>query len=684
MVSLTNMDIQYLKGIGPKSAELFRRIGAPTVGALLRIYPRMYEDWSKQIKIREACGELSKCIKVKILYPVRLILSKGSMKMYKSVATDGENNIDIIFFNNKYVIGGFLPGEEVLIFGNVTINSGRYEITNPKIKGINENLKLRPIYGQTKGLQSWKIESAVKNALELLPSKFPDMYSNDFLNNYDLCSLDFAIRNIHFPSGENELKEARKRLIFDELYLWQLSVNMLKGMSRQSTYIKIEKDYTKDFYFLLPFEPTNAQKTAIMECNEDMKSGKFSMSRLLQGDVGSGKTVVAAAIAYNAVKNGYQVAIMAPTEILATQHYETFNKLFLGLGINIELLTGSIRAKARREAMGRIKTGEASVIVGTHVLFSECTQFYNLGLVITDEQHRFGVNQRTNLAQKGNNPHVLVMSATPIPRTLALIIYGDLDISVLNELPPGRQKIDTFCVERDKRKRVYNFTKKLLDEGRQAYVVCPSIEENETDMVAVESYAKELSSGEFSEYNVGILHGKMKAKEKEEVMKNFLEGKLQLLISTTVIEVGVDVPNAAVMIIENAERFGLSQLHQLRGRVGRGKEKSYCIMISDNKGEDSQKRFKAMINSNDGFYLANEDLKFRGPGEFFGSKQHGIPNVKMSNMLKDMEIVKLSQIAVKETIEKSPDLSGDEFKIVKKQIQKLLETKIGKQIYITV
>lgn len=666
MVSLFSKDISYLKGVGPKSAVLFEKLGAPNVGALLHVYPRTYEDWSKNLSIHEALlsGEKS-CMKLRLVSEVRNIFLRNGNKLCKAKATDGVDLIDIVFFNNVYAAKGLEMGKEYLVFGKVSTNGKGCEIINPEIRGLGNAPGLRPIYLQIKGLPSWKIESAMKNAVGMISDDFKETLPEYVIKKYNLCSLRDALENIHFPKNEKSLNCARKRLAFEELYFWQLGIAMFRKETKKKTNIQISKDYTDEFYFMLPFEPTGSQKRVIKECTKEIESNGFSMNRLIQGDVGSGKTVVAAAVIYNVIKNGYQAAFMVPTEVLASQHYNTITNLFNGLNVKVSVLTGSTKLKEKRKILDSVLSGEPQLVIGTHALISDSVEFSKLGFVVTDEQHRFGVRQRTKLIDKGVNPHILVMSATPIPRTLAFVMYGDLDVSVIDELPPGRQYIDTFCVGTNKKQRVYDFIKKHLDKGLQAYIVCPSIEESDMGLTAIETYAKDLDTGVFKEYSVGILHGKMKPSEKEEIMKKFKNGEYNLLISTTVIEVGIDVPNAVVMVIENAERFGLSQMHQLRGRVGRGKEKSYCVLISDSKTEDSLKRFKAMITTNDGFYLAGEDLKIRGPGQFLGAKQHGMPEMKLASVFKDVGLVKDCREAVEETICKEKDFIKQNFNSIK-------------------
>ena len=512
-------------------------------------------------------------------------------------------------------------------------------MSSPQILPAKDNAGIHPIYRATEKLSSAAIEKLMKAALEQ-HGEFAETLPRDIRQKYGLIELTAAMRNIHFPESFDLLAAARKRLIFEELLILQLGLLKLKSKKRRESHISISHDYTADFLKLLPFKPTGAQLRAVKDCVADMQ-GKYPMNRLLQGDVGSGKTAVAAGVIYVAVKNGYQCAFMAPTEILANQHFETLSKMLEPAGITVRLITGSTSAAEKRRIKAELAAGEVQLAIGTHALIQKDVDFKNLGLVITDEQHRFGVNQRASLAEKGGEVHSLVMSATPIPRTLALMIYGDLDISILDELPPGRQKIRTDVVDSRYHKRLYEFVKKQIAAGQQAYIVCPLVEAGESDLLPAEEYAEQLANGAFKGINLGVLHGKMNSKSKERVMAGFVSGHIKILVATTVVEVGVDVPNASVMIIENAERFGLSQLHQLRGRVGRGKAQSYCVLVSDSKSETARERLQIMKKYSDGFKIADEDLKQRGPGDFFGNRQHGLPELKIADMLSNTEMLAL-------------------------------------------
>ena len=647
MISLSS-DIKYIKGVGEKRAELFRKLGILDVRQLVHFYPRKYQDWSQEMTAAQCESGENACIKATLMTPVKEHMIRKGMTVFKCNFTDGETVIHVTLFNNKYLAKSLRQYNDYILYGKIEKTLTSANMSSPKIEEAEKNIGIHPIYSATEKLNSKAIGKVVKTALDSLPP-FDETLDTDFRLKYGLASLDFAIRQIHFPESFENLEKARYRLIFEELLILQLGLLKLKSKKKNETAIHINKNYTKEFYSLLPFAPTNAQKRAISECIEDM-SKEYAMNRLVQGDVGSGKTAVGAGVIYTAVKNGFQCALMAPTEILAAQHMDTISQMLSPTGIKIDLLTGSTNAKQKHEIKSRLINGETDLVIGTHALIQNDVEFRNLGVVITDEQHRFGVNQRANLAMKGNEVHTLVMSATPIPRTLALMIYGDLDISVLDELPAGRRKIRTDVVDTRYHKRIYEFVKKAIARGEQAYIVCPLVEEGETDLLPATQYAEKLAQNEFKGYNIGLLHGKMKAKDKDNVMTDFSDGSIKILVSTTVIEVGVDVPNATVMVIENAERFGLSQLHQLRGRVGRGSVQSYCILVSDSKSETAQNRLAIMKEYSDGFKIADEDLKQRGPGDFFGNRQHGLPDLKIADMLEDTETLTLCRKAADEIL----------------------------------
>lgn len=667
-------DIKYLKGVGERRAAMLSRLGVSDVNALVRLYPRVYEDWSRIKSINEAqIGEIC-CIKGIVGSPVRKSLIRKGLTLYKTEITDGSGIMGITIFNSRFAAEKLTESDEFLFFGRVGGNLYRKEMNSPEIEPAEGADRIRPIYPQTHGLNSKMIEKLVRTALTECRDELVDPIPLWLREKYCLMNLPDSLWNIHFPKSPDYLEEARRRLIFEELLILQLGLEKMRSQTQNNAGAIIERDFSEEYFSHLPFSPTGAQRRAVKEAMRDMMSGR-QMNRLLQGDVGSGKTAVAAALVYSAAKNSMQSALMAPTEVLAEQHYKTFLKLFEGCSINVELLTGSDTAAQKRRKKEALKAGEIDLLIGTHAIIQSDVEFKSLALVITDEQHRFGVEQRNALGEKGENPHLYVMSATPIPRTLALIIYGELDISILDELPPGRQKIETYAVTSELRQRAYNYVKKHLDAGRQGYIICPLVDEGESDteLASAVKYADELQRGDFRGYTVGLMHGKMKSADKKKVMESFSNGETQLLVSTTVIEVGVDVPNAVIMVIENAERFGLSQLHQLRGRIGRGQYKSTCILITDAKNDTAQRRMKVMETTTDGFKIADEDLKLRGPGEFFGSRQHGLPEMKIADMLEDRSTLEETQRAAKEIMARDPELSSPESTALKNEIQRLFD-----------
>lgn len=667
-------DIKYLKGVGERRAAMLSRLGVSDVNALVRLYPRIYEDWSQIKSINEAqIGEIC-CIKGIVGSPVRKNLIRKGLTLYKAEITDGSGIMGITIFNSRFAAEKLTEGDEFLFFGRVGGNLYRKEMNSPEIEPAEGADRIRPIYPQTHGLNSKMIEKLVRTALTECRDELVDPIPLWLREKYCLMNLPDSLWNIHFPKSPDYLEEARRRLIFEELLILQLGLEKMRSQTQNNAGAIIERDFSEEYFSHLPFSPTGAQRRAVKEAMRDMMSGR-QMNRLLQGDVGSGKTAVAAALVYSAAKNSMQSALMAPTEVLAEQHYKTFLKLFEGCSINVELLTGSDTAAQKRRKKEALKAGEIDLLIGTHAIIQSDVEFKSLALVITDEQHRFGVEQRNALGEKGKNPHLYVMSATPIPRTLALIIYGELDISILDELPPGRQKIETYAVTSELRQRAYNYVKKHLDAGRQGYIICPLVDEGESDteLASAVKYADELQRGDFRGYTVGLMHGKMRSADKKKVMESFSNGETQLLVSTTVIEVGVDVPNAVIMVIENAKRFGLSQLHQLRGRIGRGQYKSTCILITDAKNDTAQRRMKVMETTTDGFKIADEDLKLRGPGEFFGSRQHGLPEMKIADMLEDRSTLEETQRAAKEIMARDPELSSPENAALKNEIQRLFD-----------
>lgn len=657
----TEKSIRYLKGVGEKRAALFEKKGIKTVRDLLYYFPRSHEDRSKIKPIAECDEGETVCIAANVYQLPRDQYVRRNMLITNMTVVDDSGVMNLVWYNNKYVKKNFTDNGRYVFFGRVSRSkTGRIQMVAPVYEKYgNERFtgKIIPIYPLTAQL-SQKIVQTTMEAAFTEAGELEEYIPAHIRGTYKLAEINFAMRNIHFPKDFESYNIARERFVFEELLILQLALAEHRGKNTQKDgYVFKDVKCVREFTDSLGFELTGAQKRTVNEICRDVMSGR-QMNRLVQGDVGSGKTAVAAAAIYMAVKNGYQAAMMAPTEILAAQHMQSLSEMFGKLGIRTVLLTGSMRAKERRTALEEIALGTAQVVIGTHALIQSTVEFNNLGFVVADEQHRFGVEQRAKLMAKGSDPHMLIMSATPIPRTLALILYGDLDISVIDELPPGRKPVKTYAVGEDMRRRVYNFVKKSIDEGMQAYVVCPLVEETEnSDLKNAEELASRLADT-FPDIKVGLMHGKMKAKDKDEVMSGFAAGDIKLLVATTVIEVGVNVPNANIMVIENAERFGLSQLHQLRGRVGRGAESAYCILMSDADNEVTKKRLDTMCASNDGFYISEQDLKLRGPGDFFGTRQHGLPEMKIANLFEDRDILRLSQQAAKsledEGIEKYP------------------------------
>lgn len=669
--------IRTLKGVGEQRATKYAKLGIETVEDLLHHYPRSYEDWSVLTPLAEAVSDTVCCIQAEALSaPAAHYIRKG-MTLYQFVAVDGAAKMKVTIFNNRFAADRIRAGHNYLFYGKVTVRGRTREMSSPEIQPAEMGASIRPVYPQTEGLSSRMIETAVRQAFSVWEDGLSDPLPEALRQEYALCHLRYAIRNVHFPKSHETLAVARRRLVFEELLVLQLGMAMLRSRGRNGQAPKLNVDKSKEFFSMLPFAPTDAQRRAVSEAVEDMRTG-IPMSRLLQGDVGSGKTAVAAALCHTAAANGWQSALMAPTGILAEQHYQSLRELLEPAGIRVALLTGSTTAAQKRDILEQLKEGTIQLAVGTHALLQESVVFQNLGLVITDEQHRFGVEQRAALASKGQNTHVYVMSATPIPRTLALMIYGDLDISVLDEPPPGRKPVATYAIDSKKRMRALGFVKKHLDEGYQAYIVCPLVEEGEGDLKAAQQYARSLEQGPLRDYQIGLVHGRMKPSEKDKVMADFSSGKVQLLVSTTVIEVGVNVPNAVIMVVENAERFGLSQLHQLRGRVGRGNVQSHCILISDAQNEQAKRRMWIMSHLSDGFQIAEEDLKLRGPGDFFGQRQHGLPALKIADMASDMAVLREAQEAAHAILKDDPNLEASQYEGLRREVEGLF-AQVGEQ-----
>lgn len=666
--------VRYLKGVGPKTAERFEKLGILTLSDLLCHYPRRYLDFSKPYSIAEAPADTECVVKAEVFAKPGGRILPGGRRMERITAGDDVSSLEITWFNNPYAAQKLELGQEYYFQGIVTGGMLRRQMVNPQVR-TDAQVKSSPfeaVYPQTEGLTSSAIAKCVRQLLphaELLPDPLPP----EMLKKYRLLSKADAVRAIHCPATEEEAFAARRRLIYEELLVLQLGIGRMKNHGAASTGAPMKKADASPFWESLPFSPTGAQRRAVEEILTDM-SGETSMNRLLQGDVGSGKTLVAAAAIWACIRAGYQAALLAPTEILASQHTENLNRLLSPFGMRVALLTGGMKAAARRTTLAAIRDDEADLIVGTHAILSEGVEFARLGLAVVDEQHRFGVRQRGLLAEKAANPHLLVMSATPIPRTLGLLIYGDLDISILDELPPGRKPVKTRCITGKKRADLYGFLDREIDSGRQVYIVCPAIEDaGGSGLNAVKSYYEDIAKAYLPDRRVGLMHGKLKPKEKAEVMDDFKSGRLDALVSTTVIEVGVDVPNATVMVIENAERYGLSALHQLRGRVGRGAAESWCFLVSDNASESVQKRLKFLCSTSDGFAVAQYDLETRGPGDFFGSRQHGLPTLQIADLMNDTRTLHAAQSEAVALLAEDPLLERPEHALLARQVEQMFD-----------
>ena len=666
--------VRYLKGVGPKTAERFEKLGIVTLADLLCHYPRRYIDFSKPYSIAEAPADTECVVKAEVFAKPGGRILPGGRRMERITAGDDVASLEITWFNNPYATQKLQLGQEYYFQGIVTGGMLRRQMVNPQVR-TDAQVKSSPfeaVYPQTEGLTSSAIAKCVRQLLphaELLPDPLP----SEMLKKYRLLSKADAVRAIHCPTTEEEAFAARRRLIYEELLVLQLGIGRMKNHGAASTGAPMKKADASPFWESLPFSPTGAQRRAVEEILTDM-SGETSMNRLLQGDVGSGKTLVAAAAIWACIRAGYQAALLAPTEILASQHAENLNRLLSPFGMRVALLTGGMKAAARRTTLAAIRDDEADLIVGTHAILSEGVEFARLGLAVVDEQHRFGVRQRGLLAEKAANPHLLVMSATPIPRTLGLLMYGDLDISILDELPPGRKPVKTRCITGKKRADLYGFLDREIDSGRQAYIVCPAIEDaGGSGLNAVKSYYEDIAKAYLPDRRVGLMHGKLKPKEKAEVMDDFKSGRLDALVSTTVIEVGVDVPNATVMVIENAERYGLSALHQLRGRVGRGAAESWCFLVSDNASESVQKRLKFLCSTSDGFAVAQYDLETRGPGDFFGSRQHGLPTLQIADLMNDTRTLHAAQSEAVALLAEDPLLQRPEHALLARQVEQMFD-----------
>ncbi len=678
-----NDNVRYIKGIGEARAASLSKLGISTLRDLITFFPRTYEDRTQTVTIAVLADGQTVCVQGLVSAEPTLNRVRRGMELVKLRVVDDSGSMDITYFNQSYVRQQLKAGQSYVFYGKVSLDGNRRSMVNPLFESADSpgivTGRLVPIYRLTAGISQRVLISAIRQGLDDCSGVLPDVLPESVSRKQQLCKSAYAYENIHFPSDFGALELARRRLIFEELFVLSCALTRMKSTRSRGSGIVISTPRLEEFYALMPFVATGGQKRAIEDTARDMRSGG-AMSRLVQGDVGSGKTLVAAACIWMMFQSGLQSAFMAPTEILAHQHFETLTQLLSPFGIRVVMLTGSMPAKQKREALEAIKSGSADLAVGTHALISDSVEFSRLGLVITDEQHRFGVTQRAALISKAESPHTLVMSATPIPRTLALMIYGDLDVSVIDELPPGRQTVDTFAVGEDMRQRIYRFMEKQVSQGRQVFVVCPSIDENEEqpqDVKSVSEHYVNLRDSVFPNLRVGCIHGKMKAGEKDKIMSAFAQGQVDILVSTTVIEVGMDVPNASLMVVENAERFGLSQLHQLRGRVGRGGHKSYCVLFSATDNEVSRARLSVMEKTNDGFKISEEDLKLRGPGDFFGARQHGLPEMHIADLCTDVRILKEAQQAAQELISSDPELKQPENHPLRARIDELFAQNQG-------
>lgn len=677
-----NKDVKYVKTVGPNRVKLLNKLNIYTLKDLITYYPRDYEDRSKPKNLYE-CVDGEEVLIEAMPAGQMNVMHKGRMTISRLIVKDQTGTCYITWFNQGYLKDKFIPGRMYRFFGKISVKGSRFEMNSPVYDEIDQSKntgKIIPIYPLTYELKQNTLRRIIENGLAEVKGQLTETLPEYILKENNLWDINSTIERIHFPHEFSDFNKARERLVFEELLTMQLALLKLKNNYEHDTNgIQFSKSVKmSDVINILPFKLTKAQLRVLEEIDKDMESNK-PMNRLLQGDVGSGKTVVAMIAAYKAVKSGYQAAIMAPTAILASQHLESFQGILNELGIRSELLISSVTKKKKAEILEKLQNGEIDILIGTHAILEENVVFKNLGLVVTDEQHRFGVKQRSTIASKSQNPDVIAMSATPIPRTLALILYGDLDISIIDELPPNRKKIETYAVRKNMEERVNAFIRKQIDEGRQAYIVCPLVEENEDmGLQSVIQLEEKYKSETFSNYKVAYLHGKMKAREKDEIMQKFKEGEIQILIATTVIEVGVNVPNASIMVVENAERFGLAQLHQLRGRVGRGEYQSYCILKFEGNGETIRQRMKVMCDTNDGFIISEKDLELRGSGDFFGTEQHGLPEFKIANLFEDIGVLKKVQAIALKIMEDDPLLEKEQ----NQKLNELVKEKFSSRIEI--
>ena len=674
---MSDEKITALKGIGQTTAKKLERLGIFTVHDMLYHFPFRNEDRSEIRKIAEVADGESVCIKATVFSEPSVRRVRKNLAIYTLILRDDSGFINAVWYNNKYIMKNFSVGKTYTFFGQIKISYGKKEIITPVYETEEKNLatgRIVPVYNLTAGLSQKTMQQTAKRCLDAALPEITETLPLRIREENALCEIKYALSNIHFPEDARAFSVARKRLVFEEFFLLNMGMRLLSGRRKSLSGTAFTDTNISPFLKNLPYKFTNAQNRVISEICDDVKR-QTPMNRLVQGDVGSGKTAVGAASLYLAYKNGHQGAMMAPTEILAHQHFESLKNMLPD--VPICLLTGSTKAKERREIIAKLKSGEIKIAVGTHALFSEDVTFSDLALVITDEQHRFGVKQRAALAGKSTfSPHILVMTATPIPRTLALILYSDLDISVIDELPPGRQQVKTYVVGEDMRQRIYAFIEKNINLGNQAYIVCPMVEESDaTELKSVVEFAERLKTEVFPKIPVGFIHGKMKNSEKDLIMSSFLSGEIKILVSTTVIEVGVNVPNATLMVVENAERFGLAQLHQLRGRVGRGSDQSYCVLFTESDSKDTKERMEIMARTTDGFEIARKDLELRGPGEIFGTRQHGLPEMKIGDISNDSDILNLASKAADSVLKADPSLKAEENSLIRKSLREMFTSK---------
>lgn len=665
--------IQYLKGVGPKKASKLRKIGIRTFGDLLFHIPRIYEDRTKTVKITEGVNGEKQTFILEVAGKPNLSKPRRGLSILQVPVRDSSGDAVMVWFNQDYLKNTFYPGQIFIAYGKLSTNRFQIQILNPELKSWTPGYlgSVTPVYSLTDGISNNELKKFIAQALNEIKDHVQSIVPPKYKLMRELPLKSEAITGVHFPKDLNHAEICRKALAYEELLLLQIGLLWLKNKSTEKIDCIVfkPKDEFNKFLDDLPYELTSAQTRVLKEIVNDMTLNK-RMNRLVQGDVGSGKTIVGAAAMLLTVLNGYQAAMMAPTEILADQHFETLSDLFKNLPIRVGLLKGSMKLKSRESILNKILNGEVDIVVGTHAIIQDSVRFMRLGLAITDEQHRFGVRQRIDLSGKGDLPDILVMTATPIPRTLALILYGDLDISIIDELPPGRKQVETYAVGTDMEERIFSFIRKQILDGRQAYIVCPLIEEQENlDLLSTEKIHERLSLDIFPEFNIGLIHGKMNQTEKNIAMKSFKTGEINILVSTTVIEVGVNVPNASIMLILNAERFGLAQLHQLRGRIGRGEYQSYCILVNESDAPTARERMRILQSTSDGFKISEKDLELRGPGEFFGTKQHGLPQLKAANLFRDLEILKGAQEDALEIIGQDPGLESNQNAAIKDYIQ---------------